>query len=277
MILRHRIVALIALIVLSVSATAMGQASAEFEDQILRATIERVVDGDTIKVILEDESVERVRLIGIDTPETVHPSKPVEPWGPEASAFTSALLPEGSIVYLELDVEQRDRYGRLLAYVRLNDHSMVQCLLLAAGLAQVSTYPPNVRYVDLFVLIQQASRAAGIGMWSEDPYEDRPEAPEDAAVTMTVNLYTEEVVITNVTDEILDLSGWRILSIVGEQEFVFPEGTVLEPGESISVTSGKMAREDKGDLIWTKGYIWNNDGDPGKLIDRNGNVVAATE
>ena len=79
------------------------------------ATVEYVVDGDTVDMTV-DGVEERVRLIGIDTPETKKADTPIECFGPEASAFTKALLPEGTAVYLERDVEARDVYGRLLAY-----------------------------------------------------------------------------------------------------------------------------------------------------------------
>jgi micrococcal nuclease len=80
------------------------------------ATVVTVIDGDTLDVRIAGRR-ERVRLIGIDTPETVHPTKPVECFGPEASARAAELLPVGSVVLLRRDVEARDRYDRLLAYV----------------------------------------------------------------------------------------------------------------------------------------------------------------
>ncbi|MEW6047303.1 MAG: thermonuclease family protein, partial [Bacillota bacterium] len=114
----------------------------------LLATVVRVVDGDTLVVRLDGRE-ETVRLIGADTPETVHPTVGLEPGGPEASAYTKALLPPGTRVSLELDVEQRDRYGRLLAYVYLADGRMINAELLRAGWAQLLTIPPNVRHVEL--------------------------------------------------------------------------------------------------------------------------------
>lgn len=108
------------------------------------AVVTRVVDGDTVEARIGIRQ-ETVRLIGIDTPETVHPRVGIEPWGPQASAFTKGLLPPGTPVRLELGVQERDRYGRLLAYVYLSDGRMLNALLLKAGLAQLLTIPPNVR------------------------------------------------------------------------------------------------------------------------------------
>jgi len=126
----------------------------------------RVVDGDTIIVDLNGTE-ERVRLIGVDTPESVHPDKEknVE-YGRIASDYTKKML-EGKQVYLEFDVQERDQYGRLLAYVYLNGE-MYNKILLEQGHAKVVTYPPNVKYVDEFTTIQQQAREQRRGIWAEN-------------------------------------------------------------------------------------------------------------
>jgi micrococcal nuclease len=121
-----------------------------------------VVDGDTIKVKIGSKE-ETVRVIGADTPETVHPSQPVEPYGLEASAYTKKRL-TGQQVRLELDVEERDRYGRLLAYVWLGDE-LVNATLIKEGYAQVLTIPPNVKYADRFVALQREAWENQRGLW----------------------------------------------------------------------------------------------------------------
>jgi micrococcal nuclease len=135
------------------------------------ATIDRVVDGDTVDVII-DGSTERVRLIGIDTPETVKPDSPVECFGPEASAYTKHLLPEGTPVRLERDAEARDDYGRLLAYVFVigapgpDDDLFVNLEIVREGYAALLTFPPNVAHVDEFVEAARAAEAADLGLWA---------------------------------------------------------------------------------------------------------------
>lgn len=124
----------------------------------------RVVDGDTIRVRYEGGD-ERVRYIGIDTPEVAHePGETSEPFAEEATAANERLLGEGP-VRLVFDVERRDRYGRLLAYVYVDD-AMVNEALLREGLAVVLTIPPNVRHAERFVAAQQEGRAAQEGLWS---------------------------------------------------------------------------------------------------------------
>lgn len=126
------------------------------------AVVTRVVDGDTIEVRYRGRTI-TVRLIGIDTPETVAPGQPVECYGPAASAFTEREL-EGRRVRLEFDVERIDRYGRTLAYV-WRGGELFNETLVRRGYAVVTTYPPNVRYVERFLAAQRAARSHERGVW----------------------------------------------------------------------------------------------------------------
>jgi len=127
-------------------------------------TIERVVDGDTIVV----RGGERVRLIGMDTPETVDPRKPVQCFGEAASRRTKQLLPVGTAVRLVYDVDRYDRYGRTLAYVyRASDGLFVNASLVQDGYAFAYTVPPNVAHADEFVALQQDARREGRGLWTK--------------------------------------------------------------------------------------------------------------
>jgi endonuclease YncB( thermonuclease family) len=129
------------------------------------ATVEAVVDGDTIDVHIGGRD-ERVRLIGVDTPETYVADGPPDCYGPEASAFTATLLPAGAAVRLERDVVGRDDYGRLLAYVyRLDDGSLVNETLARQGYARPLTIEPNEAFAARFVAATIAAEAEGLGLW----------------------------------------------------------------------------------------------------------------
>jgi micrococcal nuclease len=132
-----------------------------FNPKKYTAKVARVVDGDTIKL----ESGETLRYIGIDTPETVHPSKPVQCYGKEASAKNKELV-EGKEVKLEKDVSEKDKYGRLLRYVWLGD-VLVNELLVSKGYAQSSSYPPDVKYQDRFIEAQRLAREENMGLWGD--------------------------------------------------------------------------------------------------------------
>ncbi len=135
--------------------------------------VERVVDGDTLKL----SNGERVRLIGIDTPEskdnaklrkdskrTGQNAKEIIEMGKRAADFTRKLV-EGKEVKLEFDVSQRDKYGRLLAYVYLMDGTFVNAEIMKQGFAQVMTIPPNIKYQDLFLKLQKEARENKRGLW----------------------------------------------------------------------------------------------------------------
>ena len=125
----------------------------------------RVVDGDTV-VINYNGTQEKVRLIGIDTPESVHPNdeKNTE-FGDMVSNYTKQTL-TGKQVQIEFDVEQRDKYGRLLAYVYIDGH-MYNKILLEKGYAKIATYPPNIKYVDEFTQLQKNARQNKVGLWAD--------------------------------------------------------------------------------------------------------------
>jgi micrococcal nuclease len=138
-------------------------------DQPAAVVVVSVIDGDTIEVAVAGRT-ERVRLLGIDTPESVDPSRPVECHGPEASALTHQLLPEGTALVLERDQEARDHYDRLLAYVfRRDDGLFVNEAVLAAGEAELLTIEPNVAYRDRLASAADAARQAGAGLWGACP------------------------------------------------------------------------------------------------------------
>jgi micrococcal nuclease len=132
----------------------------------VRAPIIRVVDGDTVHVELDGSDV-TIRLIGIDTPETVQPGTPVECFGRRASDYTHRRLDDAT-VELEFDVELTDRYDRTLAYVWLGTE-LFNRTLVAEGYATVTTFPPNVKYVDEFTDAQREAREAGLGVWGACP------------------------------------------------------------------------------------------------------------
>jgi micrococcal nuclease len=133
------------------------------------AVVVRVVDGDTLDVDLAGSAV-RVRLLGIDTPETVDENRPVQCYGHEASAYLSDLLPKGSTVRLERDAEARDRYGRMLAYIyRVDDGLFVNAALLEGGYATTLSIAPNTMRAHDFEVIRLQSQRDKRGLWGACP------------------------------------------------------------------------------------------------------------
>ena len=148
-----RVIALVLVVALALVARgALGG------DQAGQVRVERVVDGDTVVL----SGIGKVRLIGIDTPEVYGK---VECYGRAASAFAKRSLPEGQPVRYRLGVEERDRYGRALAYVWLLDGRMFNEILAERGYAQPLTIPPNDQYAPRFVAAARRARGAGRGLW----------------------------------------------------------------------------------------------------------------
>ena len=178
----RRISALAVLALLTALVLAGGQAGAvPGRAKNLYATVTKVTDGDTMRCRVAGAS-ENVRLIGIDAPETsrnekfrrdarrdkAHKQRDLLGLGRMAREYAKRLVPLGSRVILEFDVQERDRYGRLLAYVWVKRDGrwvMLNSELLAAGLAQVMTIPPNVRHADYLYSVQKRARRERVGLW----------------------------------------------------------------------------------------------------------------
>ena len=127
--------------------------------------MKRVVDGDTIDIAIGGNT-ERVRLIGINTPETKHPTKGVECFGPEANAYTEQLLPTGTKLRVERDIEARDKYGRLLLYVYIeNSNVFVNLDLVLQGYARPMVFEPNTAHKADFAQAATQAELRNVGLW----------------------------------------------------------------------------------------------------------------
>jgi micrococcal nuclease len=164
--------ALGALVAVAVVALVLVRACTHDDDPAAGRTppvVVSVVDGDTVRIDLGSR-VETVRLIGIDTPETKHPTEPVGCYGPEASARTEELLAPGTEVTVERDAEERDRYGRLLAYVvRRTDGTFVNLELARGGFADALSIAPNTAHAGEIGAAVREAREQARGLWGACP------------------------------------------------------------------------------------------------------------
>lgn len=171
--------------IITCTALSVGCASAEPAPESASATagaksptLADVVDGDTVVIEFSTGERETVRLLGIDTPETVDPNRPEQCFGKQASATLADLLPEGTEVRLERDVEARDHYGRLLAYIyRAEDGLFVNVELVTRGLADVSLYEPNTTYRRELETAVTTARTQSRGLWGVCGGPDVPVDP----------------------------------------------------------------------------------------------------
>jgi len=160
------VMAVIVIIILALVLVALNQIDStdgrcEGLARCFTGTVTEIIDGDTIEI----KGGDRVRYLGIDAPEIVHPSEPVEYFGKEATEKNRELV-EGKRVTLERDVEDRDEYGRLLRYV-WRDDIMVNAELVRLGYAYAYSLPPNVKYQELFLQLEKEAREQRLGLWAE--------------------------------------------------------------------------------------------------------------
>ncbi|WP_277376469.1 thermonuclease family protein [Paenibacillus polymyxa] len=166
-----------------VSTSVSKEETASEQPKHIPITLIAGTDGDTFKATVQGKE-EKIRLLLVDTPESVKQGTPVQPFAKEASAFTLKQLKQGNLS-LELDVSERDKYGRLLGYVWVGDN-MLNEMLIEKGYARVAYInPPNVKYVDQFKEIQATAQKSGIGIWSIENYAQEDGFNQEAAQKVT--------------------------------------------------------------------------------------------
>ena len=227
-----------------------------------------VVDGDTIKVLLDDKTY-TVRYIGIDTPES---TTQVEYYGEEASAKNKELV-SGKEVVLIKDVSEADRYGRLLRYVFVGDQ-FINYELVHQGYAMAVTDHPDVSCVNLFKSAQSYARFNHLGLWvatQEVAITQTVESSEYDVEIVAVNKVAEYVDIKNIGSSPVSLNGWRLVSEKGNQSCHL--GGVIQPGEILRIWAGNP--DQSGYKCGISGTVWNNDeSDPAVLYDEYGREVS---
>ena len=204
----------------------------EENEDLPKYKVTRVIDGDTIVLNINGKD-EKVRLIGVDTPESVHPYKTKNSQnGQIASSFTKEKL-EGQTVGLELDVQERDKYGRILGYVYIGD-TMFNKLLIQEGMAQIATFPPNVKYVGDFEQLEKTARDSKKGFWNgtdfsnntkpskpEKPKENKPKQPPTPGPYEKAYIYANGRIIGNKNSGIYHVPRGRDYKKVAYKNAVF--------------------------------------------------------
>ena len=246
-----------------------------YQDADLRlmtpATVTRHVDGDTFEVAIAEpprgmRATEKVRLMGIDTPELRNPP---EPLATEALEHVRRRAGAGP-VYLAFDFRRRDRFDRLLAFVYLPDGTLLNADLIEKGLAIVYRDDDLMYFFDEFEHLEQKARDGCMGMWQDD-------CGRVGVVIDTIRNAgrNEHVLLRNHDSEPADISGYRICDDDGDR-VIIPQGVMLKPGDTLAVCSGTgCVGTPASSLQVSEKNIWGNPGDVACLKDRSGNVVNA--
>jgi endonuclease YncB( thermonuclease family) len=225
-----------------------------------------VVDGDTF-VVASNVGPRTVRLIGVDAPETQHPTFGREPFGPEAAAWLRERLPAGTLVWLELDFGPEDAFGRLLAYVYVEDAagawtldglaaSQVNLELVVAGLARPVEIAPNVTYADRYAEAAAVARSAGRGLWAAPRDVAATPGPPAGSIVIACVLYdpdtpndTDGESVTLLLRERLDTRGYYVWDEGSGTAFRLPVGD-QGPGELTVYNPGQGAWNNGGDTVY---------------------------
>ena len=236
-----------------------------------RVRVVRVVDGDTIIVLLKGEET-RVRLIGINAPESD------ECLAEEAGRRLEEMLSEE--VRLETDEEETDRFGRMLAYIWAEE-ILVNERLAAEGLALARAYQPNVSRQEVLDRAAASARQGEVGMWAPDACG--PPTGANLEITEIVwnppgpdgdDLNGEYLVLRNLSDEAAPLGGFVLRDASSSNRYKFPGGWTLPGGAEVTIHAGAGA-DDEDSLYWDSDLpIWNNGGDEAFILDPSGNITA---
>ncbi|AWB26882.1 lamin tail domain-containing protein [Halococcoides cellulosivorans] len=289
-----RTLALLAIVVLagctvSVSPGETPTAQPTIPSDRTTVTVERVVDGDTLEVTYADGTPDTLRLLGVDTPEVHVGVDPAEfpgvpddragrawlsSWGTNATQYVESRVANRR-VEIVVGGDRRGSYGRLLVYVYVDD-AMLNRELLREGYARL--YDSEFEYRDGFADLEREARDAGVGVWGFEESTTPLQVTEihaDAAGDDRENLNDEYVVLANAGNETLDLSGWELSDESGKT-YVFPDGVVLDPGDSVTLFTGSGV-DSEGERYWGRDSpVWNNAGDT-VIVETSDGAIAAAE
>jgi micrococcal nuclease len=223
--------------------------------------VAEVIDGDTIKL----ESGDRVRLIGINTPETG------QPFYEEATSKLEELIGDNPVT-LKKDVENKDQYGRLLRYVYVND-TFVNLEMVRSGMANSYEFEPNVKHSSEFEEAQQEARNAEKGLWTPSQFTITvSQFNYDAEGNDNDNLNGEYIIFKNEGNSSLNLLNWMLLD-ESNNDYVF-KNFILGNGSSFTFYTGQ-GTDSETKVYWgSEKSVWNNDGDSLFLRDAQGLLIA---
>ncbi|MEZ5382723.1 MAG: lamin tail domain-containing protein [Microthrixaceae bacterium] len=235
-----------------------------------------VIDGDTLEVRRSDGQRERVRLIGINTPEQG------ECLAEEATERLRSLAGD-TTVRMAADRTDRDGYGRLLRYLYADDVFLNE-QMVADGLALARRYEPDTAQSQRLEAAQRGAQRREIGQWASDACGEPQEHEGDLSIGELQadapgnddnnSLNGEWVEVANLGQASVGLEGWALKDTSASHRYTFPAGFTLEPGATVRISSG-CGTDSRRRLYWcVKGSaVWNNDADTAYLLDPSGNIV----
>lgn len=235
--------------------------------------IGKIINNNTFEIIVGDH-IEQVTFLSIDVVNINH-----EILGDRIYEFISDQLTNSQEVMLSFDQEMRNENGQLLAIVKLRDGTIMNELLLETGYAKVLVTEPNIKMENIYKKFEQLAKTNKVGLWFDEQETSNDDVTLKAApytgIRLTVVKDDQKALVSNYTSQDLDLSQWKLVSVTGNQIYIF-EDLVLEPGETAAIYARSMERiPEKISFYWGNDLVWDlNEKESAELYNTNNELIA---
>ncbi|GIP14457.1 hypothetical protein J40TS1_00990 [Paenibacillus montaniterrae] len=235
--------------------------------------IGKVISNDSFEIVVGDH-IEQVTFLSLDVVDINH-----EVLGDRVHEFLTSQLTASEEVSLSFDQEVRNESGQLQAIVQLKDGTKLNEVLLEAGYAKVLIVEPNIKMENIYKKHEQLAKSSKTGIW----YDEHETSNEDVAlkettykgIRLSVVKEDQKAIISNYTSQDLDLSDWKLVSVTGNQIYIF-EDLILEPGETAIIYSKNIDHtSEKNALYWGNDFIWSlSEKESAELYNTNNELIA---
>lgn len=264
---------MIAVIILLAACSALPSATSNVMKENTWYPIGKIINNNTFEIIVGDH-IEQVTFLSIDVVNINH-----EVLGDHIHEFIADKLNSSKEVILSFDQEVRNESGQLLAVVKLRDGTNMNELLLETGYAKVLVQEPNIKMENVYKKHEQLAKTNKVGIWYDEHETSNEDVTLKAApytgIRLTVVKEDQKAMISNYTSQDLDLSHWKLVSVAGNQIYIF-EDLILEPGETVAVYARSMERIPESiHFYWGNDLVWDlNEKESAELYNTNNELIA---
>lgn len=266
-------VAIVAAVLLLAACSALPSATSNVMKENTWYPIGKIINNNTFEIIVGDH-IEQVTFLSIDVVNINH-----EVLGDHIHEFIADKLNSSKEVMLSFDQEARNESGQLLAVVKLRDGTNMNELLLETGYAKVLVKEPNIKMENIYKKHEQLAKTSKVGIWFDEHETSNEDVTLKAApytgIRLTVVKDDQKALVSNYTSQDLDLSHWKLVSVTGNQIYIF-EDLILEPGETVAIYATSMERVPESiSFYWGNDFVWDlNEKESAELYNTNNELIA---
>jgi len=266
-------VAIVAAVLLLAACSALPSATSNVMKENTWYPIGKIINNNTFEIIVGDH-IEQVTFLSIDVVNINH-----EVLGDHIHEFIADKLNSSKEVMLSFDQETRNESGQLLAVVKLRDGTNMNELLLETGYAKVLVKEPNIKMENIYKKHEQLAKTNKVGIWFDEHETSNEDVTLKAApytgIRLTVVKDDQKAMVSNYTSQDLDLSHWKLVSVTGNQIYIF-EDLILEPGETVAIYARSMERVSESiSFYWGNDFVWDlNEKESAELYNTNNELIA---